>query len=51
MVHASHRTGESMGIQTIGRWVENSENDRHLTDIGVDFAQGFGIGRPVPFIE
>ncbi len=51
MVAAIHRIGESMGIQTIGEWVENSEIERALTDIGVDFAQGFGVGRPVPFIE
>ncbi len=50
MVAAIHRIGESMGIQTIGEWVENSEIERTLTDIGVDYAQGFGVGRPVPFL-
>jgi EAL domain-containing protein (putative c-di-GMP-specific phosphodiesterase class I) len=49
MVAAIHRIGESMGIQTIGEWVENSEIERALTDIGVDYAQGYGVGRPVPF--
>jgi EAL domain-containing protein (putative c-di-GMP-specific phosphodiesterase class I) len=51
MVAAIHRIGESMGIQTIGEWVENSEIERALTDIGVDYAQGYGVGRPVPFME
>jgi len=51
MVAAIHRIGESMGIQTIGEWVENSDIERALTDIGVDYAQGYGVGRPVPFIE
>ena len=51
MVAAIHRIGESMGIQTIGEWVENSEIERALTDIGVDYAQGYGVGRPVPFLD
>jgi diguanylate cyclase (GGDEF)-like protein/PAS domain S-box-containing protein len=51
MVAAIHRIGESMGIQTIGEWVENSEIERTLTEIGVDYAQGWGVGRPEPFVE
>jgi diguanylate cyclase (GGDEF)-like protein/PAS domain S-box-containing protein len=51
MVAAIHRIGESMGIQTIGEWVENSEIEKALTDIGVDYAQGWGVGRPEPFVE
>ena len=51
MVAAIHRIGESMGIQTIGEWVENSEIEKALTDIGVDYAQGWGVGRPEPFVK
>jgi diguanylate cyclase (GGDEF)-like protein/PAS domain S-box-containing protein len=51
MVAAIHRIGESMGIQTIGEWVESSEIARALADIGVDYAQGWAVGRPVPFDE
>jgi diguanylate cyclase (GGDEF)-like protein/PAS domain S-box-containing protein len=50
MVAAIHRIGESMGIQTIGEWVEDVEIESALRDIGVDYAQGFGVGRPEPFI-
>jgi EAL domain-containing protein (putative c-di-GMP-specific phosphodiesterase class I) len=50
MVAAIHRIGESMGIQTIGEWVENSEIERTLIEIGVDYAQGWGVGRPEPFV-
>lgn len=49
MVAAIHRIGESMGIQTIGEWVENTEIEGTLREIGVDYAQGWGVGRPVPF--
>jgi EAL domain-containing protein (putative c-di-GMP-specific phosphodiesterase class I) len=40
-----------MGIQTIGEWVENSDIEKALIDIGVDYAQGWGVGRPEPFVE
>jgi len=51
MVAAIHRIGESMGIQTIGEWVENSEIEQTLIEIGVDYAQGWEVGRPEPFVE
>jgi EAL domain-containing protein (putative c-di-GMP-specific phosphodiesterase class I) len=51
MVSAIHRIGESMGIQTIGEWVEYAEIERVLLDMGVHYAQGWGIGLPVPFGE
>jgi EAL domain-containing protein (putative c-di-GMP-specific phosphodiesterase class I) len=50
MVAAIHRIGESMGIQTIGEWVENSEIEKTLAEIGVDYAQGWGVGEPEPFV-
>jgi diguanylate cyclase (GGDEF)-like protein/PAS domain S-box-containing protein len=50
MVAAIHRIGESMGIQTIGEWVENSEIEQTLVEIGVDYAQGWEVGRPEPFV-
>jgi EAL domain-containing protein (putative c-di-GMP-specific phosphodiesterase class I) len=51
MVAAIHRIGESMGIQTIGEWVENSEIENTLREIGVHYAQGWGVGRPEPFVD
>ncbi len=51
MVAAIHRIGESMGIQTIGEWVENPEIETALREIGVDYAQGWNVGRPVPFAQ
>ncbi len=48
MVTAIHRIGDSMGIKTIGEWVENAEVERVLRDIGVDYAQGYRVGRPIP---
>jgi diguanylate cyclase (GGDEF)-like protein len=38
---------KSLGMQTIGEGVEDEETLQRLTDLGVDFAQGYHLGRPV----
>ena len=37
-----------MGLQTIAEFVENAEILARLREIGVDYAQGFGIHKPEP---
>ena len=37
-----------LGKRTIAEFVENEQIIECLRDIGVDLAQGYGIGRPVP---
>jgi EAL domain-containing protein (putative c-di-GMP-specific phosphodiesterase class I) len=46
MVAAIHQVGHVMGIQTIAEFVENEEILAALREIGVDYAQGFGISLP-----
>ena len=48
MVEAIHRVGNVMGILTVAEFVENDEILACLKDIGVDFAQGYGISKPAP---
>ncbi|MDQ3056491.1 MAG: EAL domain-containing protein [Pseudomonadota bacterium] len=48
MVDAINRIGHVMGIKTIAEFVENDEILQRLRDIGVDYAQGFGIHAPAP---
>lgn len=48
MVEAIARIGRVMGLATIAEYVENDEIVRHLTALGVDYAQGFGVHRPEP---
>ena len=43
--------GRVMGKQTIAEFVENEIILAKLQHIGVDFAQGYGIGMPVPVDE
>jgi len=50
MVEAINKVGHVMGITTIAECVETSETLAILQEIGVDYAQGFGIARPQPYI-
>jgi diguanylate cyclase (GGDEF)-like protein/PAS domain S-box-containing protein len=49
MVEAINRIGHVMGKLTIAEFVENEEILSLLHRIGVDYAQGYGIAKPVPF--
>jgi EAL domain-containing protein (putative c-di-GMP-specific phosphodiesterase class I) len=40
-----------MGKLTVAEWVENDTILEKLREIGVDYAQGYGIGRPRPIAE
>jgi EAL domain-containing protein (putative c-di-GMP-specific phosphodiesterase class I) len=40
--------GHMLGKKTVAEFVENQEVLGKLHEIGVDYAQGFGIGRPQP---
>lgn len=40
-----------LGIVTVAEGVEDAATLEHLRDLGVDFAQGFHLGRPAPLGE
>jgi len=48
MVKAINHIGHDIGIQTIAEFVENEATLDELRELGVDYAQGFGIERPRP---
>jgi EAL domain-containing protein (putative c-di-GMP-specific phosphodiesterase class I) len=48
LVKATIGLARDFGYQTIAEGVENRETLDLLRDIGVDFAQGFYLGRPAP---
>ena len=48
MVRSINDIGKLMGMQTVAEFVENDAIMEKLTEIGVDFAQGYGISRPQP---
>jgi len=49
MVETIDRIGKLMGKLTIAEFVESAEIADALREIGVDYAQGYGIARPAPF--
>jgi len=51
MVASINEIGHLMGLQTIAEFVENEAILAELRDIGVDFAQGFELGRPIPLLQ
>jgi EAL domain-containing protein (putative c-di-GMP-specific phosphodiesterase class I) len=51
MVRSINEIGHVMGKQTIAEFVEDEPTLELLREIGVDFVQGYGIGRPAPLEE
>jgi len=51
MVKSINEIGQVMGKKTVAEFVENDAILDKLHDIGVDFAQGYGIGKPVPIAK
>jgi diguanylate cyclase (GGDEF)-like protein/PAS domain S-box-containing protein len=51
MVEAMSRIGHVMGIKIIAEFVENDAILARLKTLGVDYAQGYGIAKPLPLLE
>jgi diguanylate cyclase (GGDEF)-like protein/PAS domain S-box-containing protein len=51
MVKSINDVGHMMGKKTIAEFVENEKIFNLLRELGVDYAQGYGIGKPVPLNE
>ena len=51
MVKSINDIGHVMGMKTIAEFVESSKIKGMLRKLGVDYAQGYDIGRPQPFEE
>jgi diguanylate cyclase (GGDEF)-like protein/PAS domain S-box-containing protein len=51
MVKSINEIGQVMGMETIAEFVENDVVKGMLKEIGVNYVQGFGIGKPQPFMD
>jgi len=51
MVRAISQIARAMNIRTVAEFVEDAQTMQALTDIGIDFAQGYHIARPLPMDE
>ncbi len=51
IVKSMNEIAHSLGLKTIAEYVENTEILAILSEIGVDYAQGYGIQKPIPLSE
>ena len=51
MVSAMNQIGHAMNLTTIAEYVENEAILEVLKEIGIDYAQGYCIGKPQPFYQ
>ncbi|MGD8913918.1 MAG: EAL domain-containing protein [Candidatus Thiodiazotropha sp.] len=51
MVAAINQVGQAMGLRTIAEYAENDLVIDQLKKIGVDYGQGYGLGKPQPFLK
>ena len=51
IVNSITQVSRVRNLQTIAEYVENQEIMQRIKNIGVDFAQGYGVGKPVPLKE
>ena len=50
MVESINQIGHVMGIKTIAEFVETQQLSDRLKILGVDYAQGYGVHKPQPFL-
>jgi EAL domain-containing protein (putative c-di-GMP-specific phosphodiesterase class I) len=51
MARSVHQLGNAMGLETIAEFVEGDAIMSAVREIGIDFAQGYGIGQPEPLAD
>ncbi|GFE70437.1 response regulator receiver modulated diguanylate cyclase/phosphodiesterase with PAS/PAC sensor(s) [Chroococcus sp. FPU101] len=50
MIQCFQQIAQALKIKTVAEWVENTTILEELKDIGIDYAQGYGIEPPFPLI-
>ncbi|MFP4362272.1 MAG: EAL domain-containing protein [Spirochaetia bacterium] len=51
LVESVNNIGHVFNLKTIAEFVKNERIMDKVTEIGVDYAQGYGIAKPIPFIN
>jgi diguanylate cyclase (GGDEF)-like protein len=51
MVRAIAELARGMSITTVAEYIETEAISDHVAGLGVDYGQGFAIGRPIPLAE
>lgn len=50
MVSAAHEIAAVLGIRTVAEYVEDESILMELRTLGIDYAQGYAVARPIPLI-
>ena len=51
IVRATCAVARNMGLKTVAEFVENESIAKLLKTLGVDYGQGFGLGKPMPLSD
>ena len=51
MVRAIAQLAKTMSMETVAEYVETDEIRRRITSLGVDYGQGFCLGKPHPLTQ
>jgi diguanylate cyclase (GGDEF)-like protein len=51
LVKAVAQLARAMGITTVAEYVETDELRLRMANLGVDYGQGFAIGKPLPLVD
>jgi diguanylate cyclase (GGDEF)-like protein len=51
MVRAIAQLAHSMGITTVAEYIETDAIGARIAELGVDYGQGFAIGKPIPLAD
>ena len=51
IVKAINQVSQVRGLKTIAEFVENQQITQCIKDIGINYAQGYGVGKPIPLVE
>jgi diguanylate cyclase (GGDEF)-like protein/PAS domain S-box-containing protein len=51
LVESINQIGHVLGLRTIAEWAEDRTTVEQLRALGVDFAQGYGVGEPIALSE
>lgn len=51
IVSAFNQLSHELGMETVAEFVEDKETESMLKEIGVDFVQGYGVGKPLAASE
>jgi len=46
IVSAFNQLSHELGMKTVAEFVEDTETEAMLRELGIDFAQGYGVGKP-----